>query len=136
MKKIISIILAFIMVMGCLPIAFADGTSRAIVDSGECGLTENDIVSWTVYDERQNFVQNDDLIFNLITQFGNQKGDLKQYKLNQIKTGDSFISIISYPLHAILTTFAAFGVISAYVFAALIRYLNVKLFDLLNINQG
>ena len=89
-----------------------------------------------VYDERQDFVQNDDLIFNLITQFGNQKGDLKQYKLNQIKTGDSFISIISYPLYAILTTFAAFGVISAYVFAALIRYLNVKLFDLLNINQG
>ncbi len=89
-----------------------------------------------VCDERQNFVQNDDLFFNLITQFGNQKGDLKQYKLNQIKTGDSFISIISYPLYAILTTFAAFGVISAYVFAALIRYLNVKLFDLLNINQG
>ena len=51
MKKIISIILAFTMVMGCLPIAFADEAGRAIVDSGECGLTENDIVSWTVYDD-------------------------------------------------------------------------------------
>ena len=51
MKKIISIILALIITCGCVSVAFADGTSRAIVDSGECGLTENDIVSWTVYDD-------------------------------------------------------------------------------------
>ena len=129
MKKIISIILAMIIVVGCMSVAFAEES-----DNNAIAIAAEHIE--TNYDERQNFVQNDDLIFNLITQFGNQKCDLKQYKLNQIKTGDSFISIISYPLYAILTTFAAFGVISAYVFAALIRYLNVKLFDLLNINQG
>lgn len=124
-KKLFSVFLVSVMIFSSLSIdsfSFSDENREQTINQ--------------VYDERQNFVQNDDLIFNLITQYGNQKGDLKQYKLNQIKTGDSFISIISYPLYAILTTFAAFGVISAYVFAALIRYLNVKLFDLLNINQG
>lgn len=51
MKKIISIILALIITCGCVSVAFADGTGRTIVDFGKCGLTENDNVTWTVYDD-------------------------------------------------------------------------------------
>lgn len=123
-KKIISAFLVSVMIFSFLSIdsfSFSDENRERTFNQ--------------IYDERQNFRQNDDLIFGLITLFGNQKEDLKQYKLNQIKTGDSFISIISYPLYAILTTFAAFGVISAYVIAALIRFLNVKFFNLISINQ-
>lgn len=51
MKKIISIIFALIITCGCVSVAFADGTGRTIVDFGKCGLTENDNVTWTVYDD-------------------------------------------------------------------------------------
>lgn len=51
MKEIISIILTLIIALGCMSVAFADKSSRSIVDSGECGFTENDDVTWTVYDD-------------------------------------------------------------------------------------
>ena len=51
MKEIISIILTLIIALGCMSVAFANKSSRSIVDSGECGFTENDDVTWTVYDD-------------------------------------------------------------------------------------
>ena len=51
MKKIISSVLTLIVAFGCILVAFADEASRTIIDSGGCGMTENDNVTWTVYDD-------------------------------------------------------------------------------------
>lgn len=67
-KKIISAFLVSVMIFSFLSIdsfSFSDENRERTFNQ--------------IYDERQNFRQNDDLIFGLITQFGNQKEDLKQY---------------------------------------------------------